>query len=261
MVSCAPNTPCIQHVTHSVASSGSICCATAQQCAVPAQHGALLVAQDNMAAVSALAGVKKDRSPAVDALDVRAAGDSASSIAASSRRIGDSGWRILQQRCASAAESSTARRPLVPAVRGTLLDQREVGISRSGRMVCAVDAKESPRGRGAGRQCDGRGLQCGTGSLVLQAHRREIRPKGDGETIGIAMGGAHQLPEIGRKAGSTLETAVRDPRMPAVLRKILPPHEDRTHAGMPGDMMVDVLARIGLIVHQEAPVRPVRDPG
>ena len=56
---------------------------------------------------------------------------------------------------------------------------------------------------------------------MLQAHRREIRPEGDGETIGVAVGGAHQLPKIGRKSGSTFETAVRDPRMPAVLLKIL----------------------------------------
>ena len=55
---------------------------------------------------------------------------------------------------------------------------------------------------------------------------------------------AHQLAEICCETGGALKTAMGRPRMGAALRQILPAL---------GDMVVDIFACIGLVVHQEGP--------
>ena len=70
--------------------------------------------------------------------------------------------------------------------------------------------------------------------------------------IGVAVGGPHKLPEIGCEAGGTFDTAMRDPGMRAVLRQVLPAHQNVIHAGMPRDMVIEILACVGLVAHQEA---------
>jgi hypothetical protein len=87
---------------------------------------------------------------------------------------------------------------------------------------------------------------------MLETGAREVRPERAVDFGGIPIGGAHELPEVGCKAGRTFQTAMHDPRMPAVLRQVLPCHDDRPETGVPGDVMVEVLARKGFIVHDEA---------
>ena len=47
---------------------------------------------------------------------------------------------------------------------------------------------------------------------------------------------------------------MRGPWMRAALRQILPAHHDMVDAGMPSDKVIEILARIGLVAHQEAPL-------
>ena len=118
-------------------------------------------------------------------------------------------------------------------------------------MIGTIDAEEG-LGRGGTRlERNGHGLQRGTRGLVLQAHRAKVSPVRNGELLGIAVGGAHQLKEIGGKADSALTTAVRDPRVPTALRQILPSHQDGTVVGMARDMVIEVLARIRLVVREK----------
>ena len=71
--------------------------------------------------------------------------------------------------------------------------------------------------------------------------------------IRVAVGGAHQIPEIRGEAGGPFETAMRGPGMRAPLRQVLPAHQDMVDAGMTSDKVIEVLARIGLVAHQETP--------
>ena len=71
------------------------------------------------------------------------------------------------------------------------------------------------------------------------------------ESVGVAAGGAHQLAQVGGEAGGALETAMRGPGMRAALREILPAHHDRIGARMARDEVIEILARIGLVAHQE----------
>src|SRR6516164_210508 len=119
-------------------------------------------------------------------------------------------------------------------------------------MVGSVDAKESPRRRGAGFERNGGRLERCTCGLVLKADRGKVRAERDGELRGITPGRPQQLKEIGGIADSAFETAVSDPGMLASLREILPPHQERTHPRMASDVMIEVLARVRLVVHQES---------
>ena len=47
---------------------------------------------------------------------------------------------------------------------------------------------------------------------------------------------------------------MRDPGKSAALRQVLPAHQNKVQPGMPRDMVVDILACVGLVVHQEATV-------
>src|SRR6516165_1711971 len=67
----------------------------------------------------------------------------------------------------------------------------------------------------------------------------------------IAPGRAHQLQIIRGVTGSAFMAAVRYPGMLPGLRQILTGHEDRTHARMLRNVMIEVLARVGFVVHQE----------
>ena len=71
--------------------------------------------------------------------------------------------------------------------------------------------------------------------------------------IRVAVCGAHHIPEVGGKTRRPFETAVRGPGVRAALRQVLPAHQDIVHDGAPSDKVIDVLARVGLVAHQEAP--------
>ena len=87
---------------------------------------------------------------------------------------------------------------------------------------------------------------------MLESLARQIEPGID--LAGVPIPRPEQLHRVGGEAGGTLEAAVRDPRVPAALRQILPAHHHRSAARMAGDVVVDVLRRVGLVVHEEATV-------
>ena len=68
------------------------------------------------------------------------------------------------------------------------------------------------------------------------------------------MRGPHHLAEIRGEAGGAFETAMRGPGICAALRQILPAHQDVVQARMLSNVMVEILAGVGLVVHQEAPI-------
>src|SRR4029077_18104946 len=118
-------------------------------------------------------------------------------------------------------------------------------------VVGLLDAEEGPRLDRAGWQRNGLRLKRRTRRLVLKADRRKRSTEGNVALLCIAPRRAHELQEIRGITNSALTTAMRYPGMPAALRKILARHENRTHAGMVPDMMIEVLAGVGFVVHQE----------
>ena len=120
-------------------------------------------------------------------------------------------------------------------------------------MIAIVDAEERPGRRRAGRQRRGLGLKSGASRLVLEPIRGEARAERKRKLIRVAVGGAHHRAEIGGEAGGAFETAMRDPRVRAALRQVLPAHENMVHDGMPCGKVIEILACVGLVAHQEAP--------
>src|SRR4029453_18030304 len=106
-----------------------------------------------------------------------------------------------------------------------------------------IQAKERPCRSLAGLQSYVLGLDHRAGDLVLKSLTRQINPWIDLACLPILR--PEQLHRIGGKAGGTLEAAVRDPRVPAALLQVLPAHHDRAAPGISGDVVVDVLRRVG----------------
>ena len=102
-----------------------------------------------------------------------------------------------------------------------------------------------------GARVDGSRLKRRAAGLVLQALRGEGDAEAKRDSIGVAVGGTHQLAEVGGESGGALEAAVRGPGMRAALREILSAHHDRIGARMARDEVIEILARIGLVAHQE----------
>ena len=69
--------------------------------------------------------------------------------------------------------------------------------------------------------------------------------------LGVAIGRAEQLHRIRGEAGRAIEATMRDPRVATVLRLVLPAQHHRTAARVGGDVVVDVLRRVRLVVHEE----------
>ncbi len=65
------------------------------------------------------------------------------------------------------------------------------------------------------------------------------------------MGGPEQLPQVGGEAVRAFEATVRGPRMRAALSEVLAAHHDIAGARMGRDEMIEILARIGFVAHQE----------
>ena len=74
------------------------------------------------------------------------------------------------------------------------------------------------------------------------------------DPAGVAVARPQQLHRVGGEAGGTLEAAVRDPGVRAALRQVLPAHHHRPAARVTGDVVVDVLRGVGLVVHDEAAI-------
>src|SRR5262249_45965177 len=60
------------------------------------------------------------------------------------------------------------------------------------------------------------------------------------------------LHRVSGEGGGTLKTSLPDPWIGTALSKVLPAHDDRTDGAVAGDMMIDILRSIGLVVHEEA---------
>ena len=223
--------------------------AAAQQGAVTAHDEALLVAQDDMAAMG-LPGDEEGQKPAVDPLDVRAP-----DVARLERRLveglGDEARRVLHEAARRGGRSDLSRRPRLAGA-FDVVDQRKVVVARRGGMVDLVKAEKRPGRRGARRQRSGLRLKSGAGGLALQALRGEVRPERPVGSIGVAPGWAHELAEIGGEAGRAFEAAMGDPGMRAVLGQVLPAHQDVAHAAMARDAVIEILAGIGFVARQEA---------
>ena len=71
---------------------------------------------------------------------------------------------------------------------------------------------------------------------------------------GVPIAGPQQLHRVGGEAGRAVQATVRDPRVAAALRQVLPGHHHGPAARVQGDMVVDVLRGVGLVVHDEAAI-------
>ncbi len=68
----------------------------------------------------------------------------------------------------------------------------------------------------------------------------------------VAVAGAEELHRVGGEGGGAVEAAVGDPRVGLVLREVLPAHHHRPAERVPGEVVVDVLRGVGLVVGDEA---------
>ena len=119
-------------------------------------------------------------------------------------------------------------------------------------MIGLVEAKERPCRPRARRHRQDLGLDHRARDLVLEPLARQLGPGID--LARVPVGRPQQLHRVRGETGGSLEAAVRDPRMPAALRQILAAHHHGSAARMAGDVVVDVLRRVGLVVHDEATV-------
>src|SRR5439155_17969804 len=86
---------------------------------------------------------------------------------------------------------------------------------------------------------------------MLQSLVRKVPSRCEAGTFLIAMTRTEQLHGVGRERARAIETAVDYPRMLAVLTEVLAAHDDRPAARMAGDVVVDVLRRVRLVVGDE----------
>ena len=129
------------------------------------------------------------------------------------------------------------------------VDPCQVGVARRRRMIGFVKAEESPACPATRHQSGGGGLDHGAGELVLEPAARQVERRI--ERAAVAIGRAEKLHRVGGESGRALAAAMRNPGMAALLRQVLPAHHDRPAFKMVGDVVVDILRGIGLVVHQE----------
>ena len=209
---------------------------------------ALLVAQHDVTAVAARRR-EEGELLAVDRLDMRAAAV-ARPYFGLGQTFGDGDRRCVDDGARRLDKGDLA---LLPACGDLfdLVDEGEVGVGRRRGMVGLEDAEERPRRRRPRREGHGSRLKRRAAGLVLQALRGEVHAEAKRNSIGVAAGGTHQLAEVGGESGGALETAVRGPGMRAALREILSAHHDRIGARMARDEVIEILARVGFVAHQE----------
>ena len=125
-------------------------------------------------------GAKNDSKPPFAPLDMRA-----TRVVRGDRRLvegfGDQRGRVLQQAARRRRERDRARRP----GRGGALDlvePREIGVARCGRMIGFIEAEERPRRRLARRERRRAALQRRAGRLALQARRGQLGAERQCET-------------------------------------------------------------------------------
>ena len=86
---------------------------------------------------------------------------------------------------------------------------------------------------------------------MLQSAIGKPRSERESDAIGIAMTRTEQLHRVGRERARAIETAVDHPRMLAVLREVLAAHHDGPVTRIVGDVVVDILRRVRLVVGDE----------
>ena len=94
-------------------------------------------------------------------------------------------------------------------------------------------------------------LQGCAAAFKLQHLRGQVFAKGPFDICGYAVFGAGKLPEVRRKGFGHVEAAMRNPWIAALLRQILAGHHNRAESVMVLDMLVKLLAGIGLIAHEK----------
>ena len=119
-------------------------------------------------------------------------------------------------------------------------------------MIRLVQAEERRCPLRARPERAGPGLDDRAGDLVLQSLAGQAASRLEADDVGVAIGRAEQLHRVRGEAGRAIEATMRDPWVAAVLRQVLPAQHHRPAAGMPGDVVVDVLRRVRLVVHEEA---------
>ena len=223
--------------------------AGAQDGPVAPRHHLLLGAQDDVTIADDVRREERDE-PSIDPFLMRA-------LRVASRNFGlrkgasDGQWHLLEHAPRRRAQHGFARQEVTPGLqRG--IDPRKIGVARCLGMIRLVQAKERPCRLPTRLEGDDLGLDHRAGDLVLEPLARQIEPGID--LAGLPILRPEQLHGIGGEAGGTFEAAVRDPRVPAALRQILPAHDHRPAPRMSGNVVVDVLRRVGLVVHEEATV-------
>ncbi len=216
---------------------------------MPAHHHPLLGPQHDVTVVDAIRREERDRPP-VRAFLVRTLRVALDDLGLRQRTC-DRQRRLLEQAPHRHAQRDFARRKVT---RGLLrpIGPREIGIARCLCVIGLVQAKERPCRPGTRRQGDDLGLDHRARDLVLAPLARQVEPGIDLALVPIVR--SQQLHRVRGEPGGPLEAAVRDPGVPAALRQILAAHHHRTAARMAGDVVVDVLRCVGLVVHEEATV-------
>ena len=72
------------------------------------------------------------------------------------------------------------------------------------------------------------------------------------DDVRVPISRAEQLHRVRAEAGGAVETTMRHPRVAAALRQVLPAHHDWPQARVHGDVVVDVLRSVRIVVHEEA---------
>jgi len=87
---------------------------------------------------------------------------------------------------------------------------------------------------------------------MLQSAIGEARPGSEiANAMAIAMTRTEQLHRVGGECARAIEAAVHHPRVLAVLSEILAAHDDGSAARMAGDVVINVLRRVRLVVGDE----------
>ena len=118
-------------------------------------------------------------------------------------------------------------------------------------MVRRVESEKAPGGACARLERDRDRLDRRACRFMLQSPIGKTRSIRGTDTIAIAMPWTEHLHRVGRERTRAFETAMDHPRMLPVLGEVLAAHHDRTEARVAGDVVVDVLRRVRLVVGDE----------
>lgn len=87
---------------------------------------------------------------------------------------------------------------------------------------------------------------------MLHPSARQVCARDVANAVGVPVGRAEELQRVGGEGGSAVEATEGDPRMLAALCLVLPTHDDGSQARIGGDVMIDILRDVSLVVHEEA---------